>query len=1230
MIFSSKNFFKHMAYKTNISQKNDERKNFSHFEKNTFCKLLISFYIRNLIMAFILQNTLLVGWIITCLEKWIFMKDTNIRLGIKFIILLTLIPLLTSSTYAGSTTIPKTTPPAWIKTWIEKIAPPQITLPAKQIPLQYEILIIGHKNFLPALEILRKFKNATGRGTALISWQDIDKDKNYSTGRDIQEKIKMAIEDYNHKFKVKYVLLVGDADTFPVRYIPSQEAPDTQLFYRNFSDLYYADLYKKNGSFDNWDYNNDNIIGQYARYNPINYDRIDYHPDVYIGRIPASNVLEVKNYVSKVIKYESSEPYKQAWFKNALFVAPGYKNPNNGKYYDEVGATGLFNDIIKNYLAPKNIQAIRLFDKRIEGIDKSLLANETDYLWQSAPPESGLSWDDYVGSVINDYLNKGVSLAVFGGHGERTGCCMAALDAKYKGDNPPAGVIKLSDKNNLPVVLAYACGTAKFAITSNEPYVDVNLSYQENGETPNITPIPHPLQIEKDDFAEAMPEYMLVKSPSGAIAYLGTTSYGDMHTYVAFEKFVEGLYKTEHTTFGEAWKYMVEEYYKYYDLDNIKGEKDDGTWSWVPGEDFFAGQKFALFGDPSIPFGGLYNKKVDPIIIAKLLDDLNHISEPLASTIAPACDPYCLCDDTDPSKDYAVKGEQKVFDGKSYQYFSDACDGMALQQYNCVNGLAKKSGFACPKDTKCTNGICLSSKPTCVDTDVEMNTSTAGTVTISTVEEGTINEASDACDPATPWDVIEQTCSADGSSIVSTKKGCASGEKCKDGVCKKAYCRIAPIAKYELPGVMGGVWQLKKKTGLSHDGYWISKFTNNVHMFVSRGSWDLAKDIDKQLIANPKQIDFTTLQDAKGHYKTMADFNKDTYPDFMYLPSGEDKFYIYTTHITESQDVVVDTVTSHFPTFMSMNFCCFGGHVYEVTDMNNDGINDLIMKIEYLNFIAVVHGSKNPLIIDAGNSSDNFWTSDSDSKISFIRVGDINGDGVKDILAVAQEAEKASFNIYFGNIVNGKYSATKTTVEPKPMYFPKSTVNFIDDLLVNDVNNDGHDDIIATFALDDQKSVWNVQIWDGKLITSNLEPVASYGEKLWTSDLYGKDDLNLGNTSLAFGDVNGDGLQDLVVVWINKFVQTKDVADDGKLADKYVINFLIRNPDSAASFDKLFNAIFISSLDIKTKNIELTQSYWGRAVQLVDVNKDMCDDIFIMEYDGPYGDGYRLRYIESQ
>ncbi len=114
-------------------------------------------------------------------------------------------------------------------------------------------------------------------------------------GRDNQEKIRNFIKDAYADWSTTHVLLGGDADVVPCRLAYGRVNSQTEYIP---CDLYYSDL---DGT---WDGDGDNIFGEPT-------DGVDMYPDVYVGRVPASNATSVDRFVSRTTSYggNSSAPY---------------------------------------------------------------------------------------------------------------------------------------------------------------------------------------------------------------------------------------------------------------------------------------------------------------------------------------------------------------------------------------------------------------------------------------------------------------------------------------------------------------------------------------------------------------------------------------------------------------------------------------------------------------------------------------------------------------------------------------------------------------------------------------------------------------------------------------------------------------------------------------------------------------------------------------------------------
>ena len=206
------------------------------------------------------------------------------------------------------------------------------------------LLILAPDEFMAALQPLVQHKNQSGMTTLAASISSLTP---FFWGVDDPEMIKRAIQYAHENLGTTYVLLVGDASCFPVRFRcthrlsvgypdhsawdkshpTSQDPPiitDAAGDYAggdNFeaADLYYANLYHHTsvypttttlGAFDTWDANRNGLYNE-ANWGGVpqaNPDGVNGYPDVAVGRVTAHAVADVMAYVSKVIAYETAQP----------------------------------------------------------------------------------------------------------------------------------------------------------------------------------------------------------------------------------------------------------------------------------------------------------------------------------------------------------------------------------------------------------------------------------------------------------------------------------------------------------------------------------------------------------------------------------------------------------------------------------------------------------------------------------------------------------------------------------------------------------------------------------------------------------------------------------------------------------------------------------------------------------------------------------------------------------
>lgn len=190
----------------------------------------------------------------------------------------------------------------------------------------YDLVIIAPSKFSSDLQKLVDHKNNVGVQTVIKTIEDIS---NEYSGVDEPEKIKYFIKDAVESDGVKYVLIVGGLKSLiwakprddvnqgtkgwyvPVRYSNLIEGEPGYL-----CDLYYADIYKEEGVFDNWDSNGNGIFAEWKGFKK---DDLDLYPDVALGRLACRNNREVKSVVDKIINFENNAD--DSWFKKMIVVS---------------------------------------------------------------------------------------------------------------------------------------------------------------------------------------------------------------------------------------------------------------------------------------------------------------------------------------------------------------------------------------------------------------------------------------------------------------------------------------------------------------------------------------------------------------------------------------------------------------------------------------------------------------------------------------------------------------------------------------------------------------------------------------------------------------------------------------------------------------------------------------------------------------------------------------------
>lgn len=425
----------------------------------------------------------------------------------------------------------------------------------------YDLLIISPQKFKNHLQPLVNHKNRYNVKTKIFNTAEIYEQIGYR-GRDDAEKIKYFIKDQIEKCSIKYVLLVGgrkdqrkiESYWVPVRYSnlnrPYIYENGGVLPQRNFlTDLYFADIYDSEGNFSSWDDNDNGIFGEWD-FNESASDIPDLIPDVYVGRLPCRNKLDVWLIVRKIIRYETGK-FNESWFKKMAVVA-GDTYPIKTDYIDGENYTQQALDFMYDFEPVK--------------------------IWASL---GNLHWIHIVRA-----FNKGCGFIFFSTHGSPKGVSThPPYDKDWIGKFYLKHMLFLRNRKRLPVCIA---GSGCFVTLFN-----VSLGY-----THFTSPIPRCWG------------WSLVRKPSGGcIGVIGSTALSyespdidnirggcewlDIH-------FFEQYQKSKNHTLGECWGNTIKSFFQNFTI-NWNDTSISGDALIVKN-----GQQWLLIGDPSLKIGG-YN-----------------------------------------------------------------------------------------------------------------------------------------------------------------------------------------------------------------------------------------------------------------------------------------------------------------------------------------------------------------------------------------------------------------------------------------------------------------------------------------------------------------------------------------------------------------------------------------------------------------------------------------------
>lgn len=291
-----------------------------------------------------------------------------------------------------------------------------------------DMVIVTDESLRAPFDALADWRTRTGTRTVVrtVDWILA----NYS-GSDVAERIRLFLRDAYVSWGTQYALLGGDTEFIPVRYARS--------FYGSpagadvATDFYYACL---DGD---WNADGDAALGEVT-------DAVDFQPDIYVGRLPASSVAEATTMTNKVMWYHGADParFDDTYQETISFWAEALFWPTDTPSWNgncaAVGFDGarIANWAYQNYVPSRFYPSTNLF-------------YETHACWSDT---NYVPLAESRASVIADF-NSGRHLVVHIGHGFRN--IMAVGASNQQLFNADADAFTNGDR--LSIVYAVNCNS---------------------------------------------------------------------------------------------------------------------------------------------------------------------------------------------------------------------------------------------------------------------------------------------------------------------------------------------------------------------------------------------------------------------------------------------------------------------------------------------------------------------------------------------------------------------------------------------------------------------------------------------------------------------------------------------------------------------------------------------------------------------------------------------------
>ncbi|MBL9118492.1 MAG: hypothetical protein JNL80_01090 [Phycisphaerae bacterium] len=444
--------------------------------------------------------------------------------------------------------------------WIVTTA--ALGLSGMDAPTPHRHLVIAPERFRESLRAYCDHRTKASPHLESFEFVTLERALSLESGRDDAERLKRFLFTRWKEGRLTSCLLVGDCDTLPMRSMTLDRGTAPAFHWAFYPcDLYYGDVADANGSFDDWNGRTDGfhadywgeVHGETNKDGVINADRVDYDPELAIGRWPVSTPEECAAVAAKTIAFERATSGKDATRPIAAFFAVGGWVDVRGR----IAALG-------ERMSGSHEVAVHLHDTP-----------------NGSPPNE---------ESMKAVLARHPRFVFHTGHGQPWGY-EGCLSLKTIKGIPPGPA--------QPIYFSVGCSTAEVMTQAPyQPYVDIfgtEHAGTNAGEVFTAPPPPPAVYQSGPRNTTSIAETLVRVADGGAVAAIGCDTGSQPCAVTLLDGFVETIAAKGELTLGDAWVEAIRHYRTAERLTELVPTAD-----WYPPSIFFQGMKFVVLGDPAL------------------------------------------------------------------------------------------------------------------------------------------------------------------------------------------------------------------------------------------------------------------------------------------------------------------------------------------------------------------------------------------------------------------------------------------------------------------------------------------------------------------------------------------------------------------------------------------------------------------------------------------------------